>query len=47
MSLKKVTDAIRSLANARGLQFECGKVLVLVLMYSNKTMIWIWKKEGV
>ena len=42
---RKVGGAIRSLINARGLQFECARVLhetllVPVLMYGSKTMIW-------
>ena len=45
MSGRKVADAIRSLVNARDLQFECAKVLlktllVPVLMYGSETMIW-------
>ena len=35
---RKVSDAIRSLVNARSLQLECARVL-LVLMYCSETMI--------
>ena len=43
--------AIRSLANARGLQFECARVLhyellVPVLLYGSETMKWREKKRS-
>ena len=42
---RKVSDAIRSLVNARSLQLECARVfhetlLVPILMYGSETMIW-------
>ena len=41
---RRVAGAIRSLVNARDLQFECARVshetlLVLVLMYGSETML--------
>ena len=42
---RQVAGAIRSLVNARNLQLECARVLyetllVPVLMYGSKTMLW-------
>ena len=42
---KRVSGAIRSLVNVRGLQLECARVLhetllMAVLMYGSETMIW-------
>ena len=36
---RKVAGAMRSLVNARDLQFECGRVLLVpVLMFGRETM---------
>ena len=48
---RRVAGAIRSLVNARGLQFECTSILyatmlVAVLIYGSKTMIWREKKRS-
>ena len=45
MSGRRVSDASRSLANARDLQLQCANIfhetlLVPVLMYGSETMIW-------
>ena len=47
----KVAGTIRSLVNARGLEFECERVLhvrllVPVLLYDSETMIWKEKVLG-
>ena len=46
---RKIADAIRTLVIARGLQFECARVLhetflIPVFMYSSETMM--WKEES-
>ena len=48
---RKVAGAIRSLVNARNLQFECARVLpetllVPVLMYDRETMLWKEKERS-
>ena len=48
---RRVAGAIRSLVNARSLQFECGRVsreslLVPVLTYGSETMIWSEKEKS-
>ena len=48
---RRVAGAIRSLVNAKDLQFECARVLhetllVPVLMYGNKTMLWKEKERS-
>ena len=48
---RRVVDAIRSLVNARDMQFECARVLhetllVSVLMYSGETMVWREKERS-
>ena len=47
---RRVAGAIRSLVNARGLQFECARVfhqtfLMPLLMYGSETMIWKEKER--
>ena len=51
MSGRRVADVIRSLVNARSVQLECGRLLhesllVPVLMYGNKTIIWREKERS-
>ena len=46
---RRVSGAIRSLVNARSLQFECARImheslLVPVLTYGSETMIWTEKE---
>ena len=48
---RRVASAIRSLVNARYLQLECARVLhetllVPVLMYGSKTMLWKEKERS-
>ena len=48
---RKVAGAIRSLFNGRGLQLKCDRVLhksllMSVLMYGSKTMIWKEKERS-
>ena len=48
---RRVAVAIRSLVNARNLQFECARVLhetllVPVLMYGSETMLWKEKERS-
>ena len=48
---RKVAGAIRSLANARGLQLECARflhetLLVPVRMYGSETMLWKEKERS-
>ena len=50
VSGRRITDAIRSLVNARDLQLEYSRILhktlfVPVLMYGNKTMLWKEKQD--
>ena len=45
VSWRRVEGAIRSLVNARDLQFQCARILhetllVPVLMYGSETMLW-------
>ena len=47
---RRVAGVIRSLVNARDLQLECARVLheillVLVLMYGRKIMLWKEKER--
>ena len=47
---RRVSGAIRTLVNDRGLQFECARILhetflVPVLMYDGETMIWKEKEK--
>ena len=51
MSGRRVSGAIRSVVNARGLQLKCARVLhetllVPVLMYGSETMIWKEEERG-
>ena len=46
-----MTDAIRSLVNARDLQIECARVLheillVIVFTYGSETMLWKEKERS-
>ena len=48
---RRVTDAIRSLVNAKDLQLECSKVLhetllMPVLTYGSETMLWKEKEKS-
>ena len=50
MSGRRVVCAIRSLVNARDLQFECSRILhetllVPFLMHSSETMLWKEKER--
>ena len=51
-SRRRVAGAIRSIVNARDLQFECARVLhetllVPVLMYGSETMLWKKKRSRI
>ena len=45
VSGRRISVVIRSLVNAKGLQFECAKVVPL-LMYGSETMAWKKKERS-
>ena len=47
VSRRMVAGTIKSVVNARDLQLECARVLLLpVLMYVSKTMLWKGKERS-